>query len=314
MDFKDRFRQIVIISFFISILINILGLIFLPSETIFREPRALFVLTMVAVFTLSVLISFILAAAYIFFSSLDKQAHIEVSHKKSFEEGGVKSKQIHRTLEEYEKELLSQLYKKTRNKNYDLDRRSAVFKVQGKLYKQPGRADPYVEIPERWFVKGVEINENNYPPIRFKIFSEEEEIVVEFSPYSGYVWDVYKVYGGHRNWFLYLAPEIFNQVATGEIKMVGRAPYGNHNLEEIKTGDIITFTQLTYGRRIDVKVERIRAYKTLKDMVDSEGVENLLPQAKTIEEVTSFYSSLFNYRERIKKGGIYSLRINLLNQ
>lgn len=260
-----------------------------------------------------ILASLISAIAYIVFNRFEKKRYLKKAEYLSFKEGGVKNKQIHRTLEEYEKVYLEHLHRKTGDSKYDLDRRSPVFKVQGKLYKQEGKRDRYVEIPEKWYVKGLEINESNYPPLRFKHFNENDELVVEFSSHSGYVWDVYRVFGTHKNWFMYLAPEIFDQLIAEKIKVVGRAPFGKHYLKEIKNGDVITFSHIMSGRRVDTKIKEVSHYDSAKDMVEKEGLKDLLPEAKNASEVVSFYESLYNYKGRIAKGGIYAFRVSLLD-
>lgn len=316
MKFRDN-AKIILIIWCVIVFIFVIGLISFgfDKESIFYSSTDILSRFVVFLFvTLAFLVSFISAIIYLVFAKHRKNKHLERSWSRSLEEGGVKSKQIHRMLEEYEKMLLENLYETTKDSKYDLDRRAPVFKVQGKLHKQERKADYYVEVPEKWYVKGVEINEDNYPPIKFKNFKKDDELVVEFSPHSKHVWELYRVFGRHRNWLLYLSPEIFDQVLSGKIKVIGRAPFGNHNLKEIKDGDIITFNHQKTGRKIDTKLEKITHYKTVEEMVQNEGEENILPSAKSKGELISFYFSLYNYAERIKKGGIYALRVSLINR
>ena len=270
-------------------------------------------MSVLTILLFAIAISLVSAVIYSIKRWLKRQEYLKKNWKESLAEGGVKNQQIERMLNKYEKYQLESLYKETKDQKYDLDRRSPIFKVQGPLYKEERRADPMVEVEEKWFVNGVGIDEDNYHPIKFRDFNEGDELVVEFSPYSKYVWDVYKVVNGHRNWCMYLNEEIFDQVLVGKIEVLGRAPYGNHNLDQIKVNDIITFTRLVTGRRLDTKVESNNHYGSIQEMTSVEGMTNILPEAKSEQEVINFYESLYDYKSRINNGGIYAFRISLLN-
>jgi ASC-1-like (ASCH) protein len=248
------------------------------------------------------------AAVYSMYRWSEKREYLKEDLKNSLIEGGIKNKQIHRDLAEYEKVLLERFHKESGDRKYDLDRRSPVFKVQGPLYKQEGKPDKFVEVVERWFVKGIEITAENYPPIKFQDFIEGEELVVEFSPRSHYVWDVYRIAGRARNWFMYLDPQVFDQLLISKSKkIIGRAPFGNHNLDEIDTGDIITFKHFRTGRGINAEVTKIARYSTVGDMIDKEGLATILPAKTDKGELIKYYESF--YKQRIEQGGIYAFTV-----
>src|SRR3990172_481794 len=117
--------------------------------------------------------------------------------------GALKEKLIERELFEAEKALLELKFKKTGNRDFDLDRRSGVFRIQGQLVKLP----PNPKVLEEWSVRGLTITEINYPDIRFKDFHDGDQIVVEFSPYSKWVWELYKVVGDKRVWMMNLSEQ-----------------------------------------------------------------------------------------------------------
>jgi len=230
----------------------------------------------------------------------------------NYVQGAIKEKIIHRELKEWEKFFLEEKYKETKNKDYDLDRRAPIFRIQGNLVTLSLVSNEVIKLKEEWNVRGFKMNEENFPDIRYKIFAEGEEVAVEFSPFSKWVWDVYKIVNGKRDWLMQLSNENFGLLKSGQIKVIPRAPYGTHRLEEIKRGDFITFNNMGIGVTVDVEVEYIKHYKTAEDLLKAEGVENVYPQVKSFEEAAHFLNSIENYYKRIQKGGIYAIRVGLL--
>ena len=229
----------------------------------------------------------------------------------SYFKGATKERLVHRELKEWEKYILDCKYKDSGDKNYDLDRRAPVFRVQGKLVLNDPQLDEIVKVKEHWSIRGFIIDEDNFPDIRYKVFEEGEEVAVEFSPFSKWVWDVYKIVNGKRDWLMQLSNENFGLLKSGQIKVVPRAPYGTHRLEEIKRGDFITFNNMGLGVTVDVEVEYIKHYKIAEDLLKAEGVENVYPQVKSFEEAAHLLNSIENYYKRIQKGGIYAIRVGL---
>jgi hypothetical protein len=142
--------------------------------------------------------------------------------------GGKKEKILHRELAAWEQYFLEQKYKKTKNKNFDLDRRAPVFKIQGRVVKLPRGGSKLLKLKEEWNVRGFVINETNYPDIKYKHFKKGEELTVEFSPYSKWVWDVYRIVAEKRNWLMNLYSESFESLKSGKTNVIARAPYGSH--------------------------------------------------------------------------------------
>jgi len=231
----------------------------------------------------------------------------------SYIEGAGEEKILHRELMAWEKFLLEQKYSQTGDRNYDLDRRSPVFHIQGWVVKLEPTGNQLIKLGEEWSVRGFKLNEGNFPDIRWRTFSEGEEIAVEFSPFSKWVWDAYKIVKGKRNWLMHTTNENFEPLSSGTIKVVPRAPYGTHRLEEIERGDLITFYNVGTAKQVNVEVEYVKHYKTAEGFLKTEGVENVFPQAASFEEAVKRLSSMEDYEKRIQKGGIYAIRIRLLN-
>ncbi|OGY24012.1 MAG: hypothetical protein A2126_00850 [Candidatus Woykebacteria bacterium GWB1_45_5] len=260
--------------------------------------------------TILIPVVFSLLALLLYRRRVQKRAVLE--RVESLIEGATKEKLIHRELKEWEKYVLEEKYKEKGNKNYDLDRRAPVFRVQGRLVKLEPTGSGLVRLKVEWSIRGFKLNEENFPDIRYRIFAEGEEVAVEFSPFSRWVWDVYKIVDGKRKWLMNLGNESFNLVASGVVSVVPRAPYGTHLLEEIKRGDLVCFNNMGTGRTADVEVEYIKHYIKAGDLIKAEGLEEVYPSAKSFEEAIKWLNSIENYEKRIYKGGVYALRVRLL--
>ncbi len=229
--------------------------------------------------------------------------------------GAKKEKVLHRELKRWEQYFLEQKYKKTRDSNFDLDRRAPVFKIQGRVVKLPRSGSKLLKLKEEWNVRGFVINELNFPGIKFKHFKNGEELAVEFSPYSKWVWEVYRIIGGKRNWLINLYSETFELLKAGKANVIARAPYGSHRLETMRSGDLITFTNAAATKhglapRVTVKVENVSHHLSPEAMLESEGLENVFPDEKSIEDAKSKLYSIKGYRARVEQGGIYAIRVS----
>jgi len=236
----------------------------------------------------------------------------EVERVESFVEGAYKEKLIQRELEGWEKIVLETKYKETRNNNFDLDRRSPVFKIQGKLIRMPAVNNEAASLGELWSVRGLTISEENYPDIRYKSFEEFPEVVVEFSPFSKYVWDIYGIVGDNRVWSMYLDERNFEILNEELLKVVVRAPFGNHDLGKLRIGEVIRFVGLGMGREKFVKVDYVHHYNLVEQLLKSEKFTDIYPNAKSAEEVKNLINSYHDYPKRISKGGVYAIGVEYI--
>ncbi len=113
------------------------------------------------------------------------------------------------------------------------------------------------------------------------------------------------------NWEMNLYDEYFQQIKSGRKTVEGRAPSEKRDYNDFKVGDTITFTNLKTGEQLEVVIEYVSHYPTVQEMLETEGLDNVLPKAGSIEEGVKAYYSIEDYEERIKKGGIYAIKIHL---
>lgn len=261
--------------------------------------------------------SCILVAYLKFNSRIFKQKAVE--HAESILTGGIKEKLIYRTLEPYEIEILKNKFKTTSDKNYDLDLRSPVFRTQGQLIRQNPVGNDFISLNEQWGVRGIVMNEDNFPAINNTFFRNGEEIAIEFSPYSKWIWDTYKIFQSKRVWLMSLSDDVFKLLKSKKVKVVCRVPLGSHDLKDIKLDEYIEFTNskvslLGGGTKILTKIDYLHHYPKFEDLIDSEKLINVFPNFQTTEEAVIFFNSLGNFAQRIKAGGVYAIGITTLDK
>jgi ASC-1-like (ASCH) protein len=68
----------------------------------------------------------------------------------------------------------------------------------------------------------------------------------------------------------------------------------------LKKGDNITFTN--ENEKLNVKISDIRKYKSFMDMIETEGIDKVLPTIKTVEEGANIYNKYYLKTEQDKFG------------
>ena len=107
----------------------------------------------------------------------------------------------------------------------------------------------------------------------------------------------------------------FEAIKKGTKKIESRVPT-EHNknvpLDRLKKGDKIILTNNSNGETMKVIVAGVRHYKDAKTMLESEGVENILSEMSIKQGIES-YNKIKDYKENIKKHGIYAIEIKKEN-
>ena len=108
----------------------------------------------------------------------------------------------------------------------------------------------------------------------------------------------------------------FKAIKAGTKKIEGRTPtpWDKTPYTKLKEGDTIHFTNNVTGEEMDVEIMFIHHYADVKTMLKAEGVENVLSgNPKTIDNGIKLYNALSDYKEGIKKSGIYAIGVKPLN-
>jgi ASC-1-like (ASCH) protein len=107
----------------------------------------------------------------------------------------------------------------------------------------------------------------------------------------------------------------FNAIKAGTKKIEGRTPisWDKTPYDKLQEGDVIYFINNITNEEMDVNVIFVHHYPNTKNMLETEGVENVLSgEPKTIEHGIESYNSLEGYEEAIKKNGIYAIGVKLI--
>jgi ASC-1-like (ASCH) protein len=98
-------------------------------------------------------------------------------------------------------------------------------------------------------------------------------------------------------------------IEEGKKTIEGRV--GTPYYTKIRSGSILCLHNRI--KEIWCEVMRTRAYPTFKDMLEKEGLKNMLPQAKSIEEGVKIYRKFPTFAEKENKFGAYAIEVNFIN-
>lgn len=113
-------------------------------------------------------------------------------------------------------------------------------------------------------------------------------------------------------WKLNLNHRIFPYVANGRKSVEGRAWSKKRDYRKMKRGDKIIFSDLGSSKKTAAVIEGVKRYKNVKDYLTSEGLKKCLPWVKSLSDgIGVYYGITDDYEERIRKGGIFAIRIRI---
>ncbi|RMF94787.1 MAG: ASCH domain-containing protein [Candidatus Schekmanbacteria bacterium] len=115
-----------------------------------------------------------------------------------------------------------------------------------------------------------------------------------------------------RKFFLNLRERPFEAIKNGTKKVEIRAnknKYTRNSANLMKPGDIIVFTKENSKEKLECTIERITLYKTLRELLIKEGTEQTLSSTNDIEEGIKSIESIDNYKEYIKKNGVFAIKL-----
>jgi ASC-1-like (ASCH) protein len=82
----------------------------------------------------------------------------------------------------------------------------------------------------------------------------------------------------------------FQMIKDGSKNVEGRI--NNNKYSVLNKGDIIKFSANENNKTIECRVVGIKKYETFKEMLSKEGIENMLPGIKNIEEAFVYTNRL----------------------
>jgi ASC-1-like (ASCH) protein len=94
-----------------------------------------------------------------------------------------------------------------------------------------------------------------------------------------------KTYRSHRT------EPYFTFIKNGQKTIEGRVRKGKYRL--IKSGDMITVYNKEETDSVNVRVKRVSMYPSIKDLLESEGVERVLPDVDNIKQGIEIYRRFY---------------------
>jgi ASC-1-like (ASCH) protein len=118
-------------------------------------------------------------------------------------------------------------------------------------------------------------------------------------------------------WNMPLFTEAYNDMAMNSKKIEGRVPDYTKiekDYRPMKIGDILrffavntNFSPIEDKPDIRKEVHFILHYSSVEELIEQEGMQNLLPAAKSLDEALATYLGFPEYPERVKKYGVYAI-------
>lgn len=111
--------------------------------------------------------------------------------------------------------------------------------------------------------------------------------------------------------YLSVKQEYFEAIKLGTKIVEGRL--NNNKFKDLKPGMFLTFTSAASREQISCSVEAVNTYLNFKEMLETEGVQNLLPGITLLETAISIYESFPGYKEKVKEMGALAIHFKIIN-
>ncbi len=113
------------------------------------------------------------------------------------------------------------------------------------------------------------------------------------------------------NYELDLGDRPFKALKEGRKKIETRTkvPHNMTPYEEMKTGDKITFEHEETNEKLVMEIVGVRHYNNVSDLLDAEGLENVLSYDAPREEALTNWDKIDGYTEGMKKHGIWGIEV-----
>ncbi|OGH91379.1 MAG: hypothetical protein A2534_03840 [Candidatus Magasanikbacteria bacterium RIFOXYD2_FULL_39_9] len=87
----------------------------------------------------------------------------------------------------------------------------------------------------------------------------------------------------------------FSSILSGKKTVEGRLNKGK--FLDIQVGDI-----LKINNEVEYKVVEKNSYKNFREMIEAEGLSNVIPDKKTVEEAVAVYYKFYTKEDELKYG------------
>ena len=115
-----------------------------------------------------------------------------------------------------------------------------------------------------------------------------------------------------NTYFKNLKERPFNAILNGKKTVEIRANknvFSENSVNLFEKGDLIIFKKVGSEDRIRCVIERKTLYRSVRELLDSEGTKNSLSSTNNIEEGIKSVESISNYKELIAKNGVFAIKL-----
>lgn len=98
-------------------------------------------------------------------------------------------------------------------------------------------------------------------------------------------------------------------IRSGKKQIEGRV--FSPRYQKVKVGDLVRM--YNQSAEIFCRITRICCYPTFKEMLLKEGLDKMVPNAKTVDEAVGIYRSFEGFAEKEKKFGAVAFGIELIS-
>ena len=106
---------------------------------------------------------------------------------------------------------------------------------------------------------------------------------------------------------LNLKTKPFDAILKGKKRIEIRAYKSQY--EMLKPKDCLIVTNVDTNRKISCTILRITHYSSVRELLHKEGMETTLSNINDIEEGIKSIENIRDYKERIKKNGVFAIEI-----
>lgn len=104
----------------------------------------------------------------------------------------------------------------------------------------------------------------------------------------------------------------YNSILNRRKKVEIRAKKSNtskYATSLMRKGDIIIFTNIDTYDKLRCKIEYVRLYNSIRNLLEIEGTENTLSSTNSIEKGIKSIESIPSYKRHIKINGVYAIKL-----
>jgi len=109
---------------------------------------------------------------------------------------------------------------------------------------------------------------------------------------------------------LSLRQHYFDAIKSGLKTVEGRI--NSSRFENCKPGDTVSFTCVSTNETIICTVTAVTVYTNFYDMLQAQGVENMLPGVTTLQDGVAMYEAFPGYEEQVKISGAIAINIKVM--